>query len=124
MGALWLGALVGVVLDGNGSAFGIAFLFLYDFYVGHVARHYEGDENHHAVHAGNGFAFGSDVGYRDVLKNGLFFLLFHNRGVNCVVRPGAAWLALGLRVKKRSTALQYFFSLCKESMLGFGFFPH
>ena len=80
VGALRVGAFGRVLLDGYGAAFGIVLLFLYYFNVGHIAWHNKGDEDHHAVHAGNGFPFGSDVGDEDVFENGLFFLSFHKMG--------------------------------------------
>ena len=80
MGTLGRHPPVGELVDGHGLAFGIAFLLLEDFDVGHVAGDDVGDEDHHAVDAGNGFAFGADVGDGDVLEYGLLFFLLHGLG--------------------------------------------
>ena len=84
VGTLGFGALVGVVLDGYHTSFGVALLFLYYLNVGDVSRHHVGDEDDHAVHASDGFAFGTDVGDGDVFENGLFLFLLHVK--MCLVR--------------------------------------
>ena len=77
VGALWLYAFGRKGVDGYGAAFGVVFLFLEDFDVDYIAGDDEGDKDDEAVEAGNGFAFGTDVGDGYVFKNGLFFFSAH-----------------------------------------------
>ena len=108
VGALWLYAFGRKGLDGYGAAFGVVFLFLEDFDVDYIAGDDEGDKDDEAVEAGNGFAFGSDIGDGYVFKNGLFFFSAHGWGI---CERG--------REKKRSTARQYFFLFAKSLCLDF-----
>ena len=80
VGALWLYAFGRKGVDGYGAAFGVVFLFLEDFDVDNIAGDDEGDKDDEAVEAGNGFAFGTDVGDGYVFKNGLFFFSAHGWG--------------------------------------------
>ena len=80
VGALWLYAFGRKGVDGYGAAFGVVFLFLEDFDVDYIAGDDEGDKDDQAVEAGNGFAFGTDVGDGYVFKNGLFFFSAHGWG--------------------------------------------
>ena len=106
--ALWLYAFGRKGVDGYGAAFGVVFLFLEDFDVDNIAGDDEGDKDDQAVEAGNGFAFGTDVGDGYVFKNGLFFFSAHGWGI--CERGGE---------KKRSTARQYFFLFAKSLCLDF-----
>ena len=108
VGALWLYAFGRKGVDGYGAAFGVVFLFLEDFDVDYIAGDDEGDKDDEAVEAGNGFAFGTDVGDGYVFKNGLFFFSAHGWGI--CERGGE---------KKRSTARQYFFLFAKSLCLDF-----
>ena len=108
VGALRLYAFGRKGVDGYGAAFGVVFLFLEDFDVDYIAGDDEGDKDDEAVEAGDGFAFGTDVGDGYVFKNGLFFFFAHGWGI---CEKGGE--------KKRSTARQYFFLFAKSLCLDF-----